>query len=73
MTTVTRQEFEKMSPSFGGDFWNKYKLCSFAFNKYPDAQEISYSIGTGLWVDFKYKVKNNEVKHGQIFDSENYW
>lgn len=71
--TVTRQEYEKMKPFFIGDFWNKYKLCSFAFNKYPDAQEISYSIETGLCVDFNYRIKNNEIKHGQIFDSENYW
>lgn len=73
MTKVTRSQFNAMETMLGGDFWNKYKLCAFAFNKYPEAMEISYSLGTGLWCNFKYKDKDGEEKEGVIYDSENYW
>lgn len=73
MTIVSRAQFNKMEEKIGGDFWNQYKLCAFAFNKYPDAQSVSYSIGTGLWVNFTYTTKTGEEKEGVVYDGENYW
>lgn len=64
----TKEEFELMHPSNGGDLWNQYKLCKLAFNFYPDATKIEYHIGTGLWVDVVFSFQNGTSKTERIFD-----
>lgn len=68
MHKVTRDEWKKTKKQCGGDLWNKSKLLNLAFNKYPEAESIEYSIGTGLWVDIDYTTKEGEVKTGRIND-----
>jgi hypothetical protein len=70
LTHVTRESFLKMPEKLGGDLWNQYKLCRIAFTKYPEAEKISYSIGTGLWVDLIIITKTGEKKEGRIFDGD---
>lgn len=70
MQTITKDQFLQAKPKNGGDLWNSYKLCRLAFKKYPEAISISYSIGTGLWVDITYKTAKGEVKTGSVYDSD---
>jgi hypothetical protein len=70
MQTFTKTQFLQTQPKNGGDLWNSYKLCRLAFAKYPEAVSISYSIGTGLWVDLTYKTSQGETKSGQVYDSD---
>lgn len=70
MTTVTRQEFENMPVRTGGDLWNKYKLCNLAFNKFKNAQSISYTIGTGLWVHLSYCDAQGNVFSGSVYEND---
>ena len=69
---VTLEEFKEMKEVLGGDLWNKYKLCKIAFKKYPQAVEIEYSIGTGLWVDIRYKTADGENKTGTVYDGDDH-
>lgn len=70
MTTITREQFNSMPQQNGGDLWNQYKLARLAFAKFKDAQKITYSIGTGLWVDVSYQTKSGETKTGTVYDSD---
>lgn len=70
MPKVTKEEFSKMPEKLGGDLWNQHKLCRIAFKKFPEAVEIEYNIGTGLWVDLTYKTASGEVKEGSIYDGD---
>lgn len=70
MTTITKEQFNKMEPRNGGDLWNMYKLCSIAFKKFPEATSISFSVGTGLWVNIHYTTSSNEIKSGTIYEYE---
>lgn len=70
MTIVTRKQFEQMDEVLGGDFWNQYKLCKYAFSKYPSAESISYSISTGLWVRLTYLDKDGVKHEGAVYGSD---
>lgn len=70
MTTITRKQFDSMPQQNGGDLWNQNKLARLAFKKIPDAQKISYSIGTGLWVEVSYETSTGEKKQGTVYDSD---
>lgn len=73
MTTIRTKEYEKELPfKTGGDLWNENKLCRIAFKKYPQAEKIEYSIGTGLWVSIKYTTKSGEIHEGVIYESDDH-
>lgn len=72
MKIVTLEEFKEMKEVLGGDLWNQHKLCRIAFKKYPQAVEIEYSIGTGLWVDIRYKTADGEQKLGTVYDGDDH-
>jgi len=66
MTRVTREEAKSIERKLGGDLHNKYKLCTIAFNKFPEAEEIEYTVRTGLWVDITYKNQEGKTFTGRI-------
>ena len=72
MTTVTKNQFLAAPEKLGGDLWNQYKLWAIAFSKFPEAIKISYSIGTGLWVDISYETSQGETKSGRVYESDRY-
>lgn len=68
--TIYKSELANMHHSYGGDLWNTSKLARIAFKKFPKAEYIQYSIGTGLWVDLFYGLKTGERVYGRIFERD---
>ena len=67
--TTQKSDLAKMeSPAMSLGFWNISKLCHVAFAKFPEATEIKDSIGSGLYVDIKYKNEQGQEFQGTIYD-----
>jgi hypothetical protein len=66
--TITKAQFLKMKVSLGGDLWNQYKLCAIAFHKFPEAVQIEYNLGTGLWCDIKFIDVDGNEDSGRVYE-----
>lgn len=67
MTTITQQEFKAMLPQSGGDYWNEYRVAWDAFAKHPEAHSITFSVGSGLWVDVLFNFNDGSTKMVKLF------
>ena len=65
---VTRQQFNTMPKSCGGDLWNRWRLLNLCFEKpQVNAVAIGYQ-GTGLWVDVSLRTDSGTWE-STVYDS----